>query len=159
MAQAVRLKIDELLHFLFPGKCYEESLLMYNFLHQECLSMFVSRMLGLGITVASMMLFIPQILKIQFAQSAEGISLSSQLLGLLACFSMTAYSYARRFVAIIVVQILWFSARRAHAAVFVAFCWTLACAVTGDYIPFSVLACLQAITIPVIIAAKVLQIL
>uniref|UniRef100_A0A183DZZ2 Mannose-P-dolichol utilization defect 1 protein homolog n=1 Tax=Gongylonema pulchrum TaxID=637853 RepID=A0A183DZZ2_9BILA len=61
-------------------------------------------------------------------------------------------------VAIIVVQILWFSARRAHAAVFVAFCWTLACAVTGDYIPFSVLACLQAITIPVIIAAKVLQI-
>lgn len=118
------------------------------------------------------MLFVPQILKIQIAQSGEGISLSSQLFGLIACFSITAYSFASGFVfsqwgdslfvaiqmIIIIVQILWFSSRRAHAAVFIAFCWTATCAVLGDYIPLHVLALLQGVTIPIIIASKFLQI-
>lgn len=56
---------------------------------------------------------------------------------------------------IIIIQILWFSSRQAHAAVFLAFCWTISCAVMGEYIPTDVFALLQAITIPVVIAAKV----
>lgn len=56
---------------------------------------------------------------------------------------------------IIIIQILWFSSRQAHAGVFLAFCWTISCAVMGEYIPTDILALLQAITIPVVIAAKV----
>ncbi|VDP19853.1 unnamed protein product [Onchocerca flexuosa] len=55
---------------------------------------------------------------------------------------------------IIVIQILWFSSRQAHAAVFLAFCWTISCAVMGEYISVDMLALVQAITIPVIIVAK-----
>ncbi|VDK66582.1 unnamed protein product, partial [Onchocerca ochengi] len=135
---------------------------------EECISMVMSRLLGLGITLGSVLIFIPQILKIQFAQSGEGISLSSQLLGLFACFVITSYSYAKGYVfsqwgdsffvtiqmIIIIIQILWFSSRQAHAAVFLAFCWTISCAVMGEYISVDMLALVQAITIPVVIVAK-----
>lgn len=47
---------------------------------EECISMVMSRLLGLGITLGSLIIFIPQILKIQSAQSGEGISLLSQVL-------------------------------------------------------------------------------
>ncbi|VDM12099.1 unnamed protein product [Wuchereria bancrofti] len=208
MKDRIISKIDQLLHFVFPNRCYEIMLLKYNFLHrkslirmsltgavvecyikkppadvnfyesvsysirkiaEECISMVMSRLLGLGITVVSLLLFIPQILKIQFAQSGEGISLLSQLLGLFACFAVTFYSYAKGYVfiqwgdsffvtiqmVIIIIQILWFSSRQAYAAVFLAFCWTISCAVMGEYIPIDVLAMLQAISIPVVIVAKV----
>uniref|UniRef100_A0A8R1XWR9 Mannose-P-dolichol utilization defect 1 protein homolog n=1 Tax=Onchocerca volvulus TaxID=6282 RepID=A0A8R1XWR9_ONCVO len=154
-------KIDLLLHF----ECLRS-------IPEECISMVMSRLLGLGITLGSVLIFIPQILKIQFAQSGEGISLSSQLLGLFACFVITSYSYAKGYVfsqwgdsffvtiqmIIIIIQILWFSSRQAHAAVFLAFCWTISCAVMGEYISVDMLALVQAITIPVVIVAKFLQI-
>nr|CDP95454.1 Bm3915, isoform c [Brugia malayi] len=169
MKNLIISKTDQLLHFVFPNRCYEIMLLKYNLLHQECVSMLMSRLLGLGITVMSLLLFIPQILKIQFAQSGEGISLLSQLLGFFACFAVTSYSYAKGYVfvqwgdsffvtvqmVIIIIQILWFSSRQAYAAVFLAFCWTISCAVMGEYIPTDVLALLQAISIPVVIVAKV----
>ncbi|VIO88061.1 Uncharacterized protein BM_BM3915 [Brugia malayi] len=172
MKNLIISKTDQLLHFVFPNRCYEIMLLKYNLLHQECVSMLMSRLLGLGITVMSLLLFIPQILKIQFAQSGEGISLLSQLLGFFACFAVTSYSYAKGYVfvqwgdsffvtvqmVIIIIQILWFSSRQAYAAVFLAFCWTISCAVMGEYIPTDVLALLQAISIPVVIVAKFLQI-
>ncbi|VDO59184.1 unnamed protein product [Onchocerca flexuosa] len=98
MKDLIVSKIDQLLHFVFPNRCYELMLLKYDFLNQECVSMVMSRLLGLGITLGSMLIFIPQILKIQFAQSGEGISLLSQLLGLFACFVITSYSYAKGYV-------------------------------------------------------------
>ncbi|MCP9256829.1 PQ loop repeat family protein [Dirofilaria immitis] len=161
-------KIGQLLHFIFPNRCYELMLLEYDFLHQECISMVISRLLGLGLTFGSVFIFVPQILKIQFAQSGEGISLLSQLLGMFASFAITAYSYSKEYVfsqwgdsffvtiqmIIIIIQILWFSSRQAHAAVFLAFCWTVSCAVMGKYIPVDILALVQAITIPIITVAK-----
>ncbi|CAG9536494.1 unnamed protein product [Cercopithifilaria johnstoni] len=172
MKDLILSKANQLLHFVFPNRCYELMLLKHDFLHQECISMVMSRLLGLGITLGSLLIFIPQILKIQFAQSGEGISLSSQLLGLFGCFAVTSYSYTKGYVfsqwgdsffvtiqmIIIIIQILWFSSRQTHAAIFLAFCWTISCAVMGQYIPIDVFALLQAITIPVVIIAKFLQI-
>ncbi|KAM3729091.1 Mannose-P-dolichol utilization defect 1 protein [Dirofilaria immitis] len=172
MKDLILSKIGQLLHFIFPNRCYELMLLEYDFLHQECISMVISRLLGLGLTFGSVFIFVPQILKIQFAQSGEGISLLSQLLGMFASFAITAYSYSKEYVfsqwgdsffvtiqmIIIIIQILWFSSRQAHAAVFLAFCWTVSCAVMGKYIPVDILALVQAITIPIITVAKFLQI-
>lgn len=56
---------------------------------------------------------------------------------------------------IIIIQILWFSSCQAHAIVFLAFCWIISCAVLSEYIPTDVLALLQAVTIPIVIVAKV----
>uniref|UniRef100_A0A0R3RPM3 Mannose-P-dolichol utilization defect 1 protein homolog n=1 Tax=Elaeophora elaphi TaxID=1147741 RepID=A0A0R3RPM3_9BILA len=172
MKNLILSKTDQILHFVFPSRCYELMLLKYDFFHQECVLMVMSRLLGLGVTLGSVLIFIPQILKIQFARSGEGISLLSQLLGLFACFAVTSYSYAKGYVfsqwgdsffvtiqmTIIIIQILWFSSRQTHAAVFLAFCWTISCAVMGEYIPTDVLAVLQAITIPIVIVSKFLQI-
>ncbi|VDK69762.1 unnamed protein product [Litomosoides sigmodontis] len=169
MKSLILSKANQLLHFVFPNRCYELMLVKYDFLHRECVSMVTSRLLGLSITLGSLLIFIPQILKIQLAQSGEGISLLSQLLGLFACFAVTSYSYAKGYVfsqwgdsffvtiqmIIIIVQLLWFSSRKAHAAVFLAFCWTISCAVMNEYIPTDVFALLQALNIPVVVTAKV----
>ncbi|VDK49587.1 unnamed protein product [Anisakis simplex] len=169
MTTEIRCKLDSLMHVLFPKNCFEEMVIKFNVFHPECASLVLSRMLGTGITVASLMLFIPQIIKIHMARSGAGISLSAQLLGLLSCFATAAYSYTNNFwgdtlfvaiqMVIIVMQILYFSSLSAYAFAFFAFCWAATFAVIGDYIPFAVLYALQAITIPLVVASKFLQIL
>ncbi|VDN01761.1 unnamed protein product [Thelazia callipaeda] len=182
MESLIASNIDALLHFLFPNDCYELVLLKYKFVHQECLSMFISRLLGIGITYTSLILFLPQILKIQLARSGKGISLLSQLLGLFPCFAISSYGYASGYIfrlviiefcsthqwgdsffvsiqmIIIIMQILWFSSRQTYALVFLAFCWTLSCAVMNNFVPLNLLALLQGIVIPFLVMAKVLQI-
>uniref|UniRef100_A0A9J2PGD4 Mannose-P-dolichol utilization defect 1 protein homolog n=1 Tax=Ascaris lumbricoides TaxID=6252 RepID=A0A9J2PGD4_ASCLU len=169
MATELYHLIDEALRFVFPKNCFEEMLIKLNIFHPECSSLVLSRLLGLAITGGSLMLFIPQIIKIHVARSGAGISLSSQLLGLLSCFATAAYSYASNFVfsqwgdslfvaiqmAIIVMQILYYSALSAYAFAFLAFCWAITFAVIGNYIPFAILAAFQAITIPLVVASKV----
>uniref|UniRef100_A0A915CG25 Mannose-P-dolichol utilization defect 1 protein homolog n=1 Tax=Parascaris univalens TaxID=6257 RepID=A0A915CG25_PARUN len=172
MATELYHLVDEALRFVFPKNCFEEMLIKLNIFHPECSSLVLSRVLGLAITGGSLMLFIPQIIKIHVARSGAGISLSSQLLGLLSCFATAAYSYTSNFVfsqwgdslfvaiqmAIIIMQILYYSALSAYAFAFLAFCWAVIFAVIGKYIPFAILAAFQAVTIPLVVASKFLQI-
>ncbi|KHN79962.1 Mannose-P-dolichol utilization defect 1 -like protein [Toxocara canis] len=172
VASEVYRKLDHMLHYMFPNNCYNEMLIKLNVFDPDCSSLVLSRLLGLAVTAGSLMLFVPQIIKIQVARSGAGISLPSQLLGLLSCFATAAYSYASNFVfsqwgdslfvaiqmAIIIMQILYFSTFSAYAFAFLAFCWAVTFAVIGNYIPFAVLAALQAVTIPLVVVSKFLQI-
>ncbi|MFH4977268.1 hypothetical protein AB6A40_003977 [Gnathostoma spinigerum] len=173
MTNIVQKKFDELIRFVFPRNCFEELVIKLNISNADCVSLVISRLLGLGITLGSLLLFVPQIIKIHIARSGEGVSLSSQLFGLLSCFATTAYSYSSNFVfsqwgdslfvsiqmVIIIMQILYFSDLSAYAFAFFAFCWAATFAVIGGYIPFSVLYFLQALGIPIVIVSKALQII
>jgi hypothetical protein len=57
-----------------------------------------SRILGVGITMGSSFLLVPQILKIYGARNGEGISLVAQFLGLLSAAGTAAYSYEQKFI-------------------------------------------------------------
>lgn len=168
----VHNKFLEALHFVFPKNCFEEIILNFNILHKECAPMVVSRALGLAITAGSMMLLLPQILKIFAAKSGRGISLISQFLALLASSGTAAYSFKSGFVfsqwgdslfvslqtAVIIMQILYYSPRRPYAFAFLAFVWSGYLAIVGDYVPFHVLTTIQTLTIPITVISKVLLI-
>uniref|UniRef100_A0AC35TQE2 Mannose-P-dolichol utilization defect 1 protein homolog n=1 Tax=Rhabditophanes sp. KR3021 TaxID=114890 RepID=A0AC35TQE2_9BILA len=165
-------KVHDAIHFLFPKNCFEEIILNFNILHKECVPLVLSRGLGLGVTIGSILLFMPQILKIFAAKSGKGISLSSQLLALIAATGTAAYSYSSGFVfsqwgdslfvaiqiAVIIMQILFYSSQSAFAFAFLAACWATFLAIAYNYIPFSVLTLLQTATIPIMVISKGIQI-
>lgn len=159
------------LQFLFPKNCFEELIINFNVFHPTCPKMVLSRFLGIGITAGSILLFVPQIIKIFSAKSAKGISLISQLLALIAAAGTASYSFNKGFVfsqwgdsffvsvqlMIIVMQILYYSDASAYAFAFFAFCWAFIFAVIGGYIPNDVLTGVQALGIPITVASKSIQ--
>uniref|UniRef100_A0A1I7ZXN8 Mannose-P-dolichol utilization defect 1 protein homolog n=1 Tax=Steinernema glaseri TaxID=37863 RepID=A0A1I7ZXN8_9BILA len=164
---------QDAVQFVFPGKCFDKMVIELNPIDPQCLPIVVSRLLGLAITAGSLLLFVPQIIKIYASKSGAGISLPSQLLGLLACAGTAAYSFESGFVfsqwgdsffvavqtVVIIMQILYYSDASAYAFAFLAFCWAMTFAVVGHHIPFEVLTFIQASTIPIVIVAKGIQII
>nr|XP_014352224.1 PREDICTED: mannose-P-dolichol utilization defect 1 protein [Latimeria chalumnae] len=88
---------SELLRFLLPEGCYEELAVKLNLLHVPCLKILISKILGIGIIIGSVMVKLPQIIKILRAKSAEGLSFDSILLELLAITGTMAYSISNQF--------------------------------------------------------------
>lgn len=139
------------------------------FFSGECVPLVASRGLGLAITAGSMLLFVPQILKIAKAGSAEGISLIAMILGLIPALGTVAYSYEKKFVfsqygdsvfvsfqmAIIVMQIIYYSDYSSFAFAFLAAFWALSCAIFYHYIPFSVIYGVQTVGISFLVVSKV----
>ncbi|KAM8746731.1 mannose-P-dolichol utilization defect 1b [Acanthopagrus schlegelii] len=86
-----------LLTYLMPESCYDEFFLKVNFLDVPCLKIVLSKGLGIGIILGSVLVKLPQILKLVGAKSAEGLSFQSVLLELLAITGTMAYSIANKF--------------------------------------------------------------
>ncbi|XP_055057034.1 mannose-P-dolichol utilization defect 1b [Misgurnus anguillicaudatus] len=88
---------DILVNYLMPEKCFDEFFLQFNLLHVECLKIVISKGLGIGIILGSVLVKLPQILKLIGAKSAEGLSFNSILLELFAITSTMAYSIVNSF--------------------------------------------------------------
>ena len=86
-----------LVTYFMPGSCYDTFLLNFNFLDVPCLKIVLSKSLGIGIILGSVLVKLPQILKLMRARSAEGLSFSSVLLELYATTGTMAYSIANGF--------------------------------------------------------------
>ncbi|KAK7909392.1 hypothetical protein WMY93_014076 [Mugilogobius chulae] len=86
-----------LLTYLMPESCYDEFFLNFNFLDVPCLKVVISKGLGIGIILGSVLVKLPQILKLIGASSAEGLSLQSVLLELLAITGTMTYSILNQF--------------------------------------------------------------
>ncbi|XP_051231211.1 mannose-P-dolichol utilization defect 1b [Dicentrarchus labrax] len=86
-----------LLTYFMPESCYDEFFLNFNLLDVQCLKIVLSKGLGIGIILGSVMVKLPQILKLMGAKSAEGLSFKSVLLELLAITGTMAYSIANKF--------------------------------------------------------------
>uniref|UniRef100_A0A8D8VYR3 Mannose-P-dolichol utilization defect 1 protein n=1 Tax=Cacopsylla melanoneura TaxID=428564 RepID=A0A8D8VYR3_9HEMI len=82
---------------LITPKCHDVFFKDWNFLNEECLKSLLSRGLGLGIVAGSLLVKLPQIVKIYSEKSAEGISFWGVLCELLAIVANTAYSFVNRF--------------------------------------------------------------
>ncbi|KAK9524500.1 hypothetical protein VZT92_016891 [Zoarces viviparus] len=86
-----------LLTYFMPKSCYDEFFLNFNFLDVPCLKIILSKGLGFGIILGSVMVKLPQIFKLMGAKSAEGLSFHTVLLELLAFTGTMAYSIANKF--------------------------------------------------------------
>ncbi|XP_074991179.1 mannose-P-dolichol utilization defect 1 protein isoform X1 [Calonectris borealis] len=86
-----------LVPFLLPERCFEELVLRLHVLHVPCLKILLSKALGYGIVAGSVMVKLPQVLKVVGARSGGGLSLPAVLLELLALGGSVAYGCARAF--------------------------------------------------------------
>uniref|UniRef100_A0A5F9D6I7 Mannose-P-dolichol utilization defect 1 n=1 Tax=Oryctolagus cuniculus TaxID=9986 RepID=A0A5F9D6I7_RABIT len=86
-----------LVPILLPEKCYDRLFLQWDLLHVPCLKILLSKGLGLGIVAGSLLVKLPQVLKLLGAKSAEGLSLQSVVLDLVALTGTVVYSITNSF--------------------------------------------------------------
>ncbi|KAK3909054.1 Mannose-P-dolichol utilization defect 1 protein-like protein [Frankliniella fusca] len=149
-------------------QCYDEFFVSFNFLHVPCLKAALSKGLGYGIILGSVMVKVPQILKIYRASSGEGISLTGVLLDLSAITANVAYSYVLGYpfsawgegmflvlqTAAIAALVLYFGGRPAGAYAFVGVYVAILGALLSGHTPMPVLTFLQSMCVPVVILGK-----
>jgi mannose-P-dolichol utilization defect protein 1 len=78
-------------------QCFESIFIKFEFTNVDCLKMIVSKGLGYGILAGSLLLRVPQILKILLSQSGKGISVVSEILMLIAIFGSMSYGFFKEF--------------------------------------------------------------
>lgn len=83
--------------FLMSEQCFENYFVDFNFLNVDCGKALISKGLGIGIIAGSILVKVPQIVKILNAKSADGISIYSVLLDLLAITFHISYSFVSGF--------------------------------------------------------------
>ncbi|XP_019600640.1 mannose-P-dolichol utilization defect 1 protein isoform X2 [Rhinolophus sinicus] len=86
-----------LVPILLPEKCYDQIFVQWDLLHVPCLKILLSKGLGLGIVAGSLLVKLPQVFKILGAKSAEGLSLQSVMLELVALTGTMVYSVINNF--------------------------------------------------------------
>uniref|UniRef100_A0A8C9A222 Mannose-P-dolichol utilization defect 1 n=1 Tax=Prolemur simus TaxID=1328070 RepID=A0A8C9A222_PROSS len=96
-AEADGLLKRALVPILLPEKCYDQLFVQWDLLHVPCLKIVLSKGLGLGIVAGSLLVKLPQVFKILGAKSAEGLSLQSVVLELVALTGTMAYSITNNF--------------------------------------------------------------
>lgn len=169
---------------LFTEQCHHTFFVDFDFLNVLCLKAAISKMLGIAIIAGSMLVKVPQIVKILNAGSAEGISVASVFLELFAITASLAYSYVKGFpfsswgeglflalqtCSIAAFALLYGSGTvkrgtaeesdgsATHAAIFLAIYSTMTYVLMSGLTDIETLWCLQAANIPVILAGKSLQ--
>ncbi|XP_071276202.1 mannose-P-dolichol utilization defect 1 protein [Agelaius tricolor] len=161
-----------LVPFLLPEHCFDRFFLRFQLLDVPCLKILLSKVLGYGIVAGSVLVKVPQLLKVWGSRSGGGLSLPSVLLELLALGGSVGYGCARGFPfsawgeslflllqsLTLLFLILHFGGRTgrglALVAVFGAFLGVLVSPLT----PLSFITALQALNLPIIILSRLLQI-
>jgi len=159
---------------LMTPQCFESLVIKGELNDMVCMKAFISKGLGLGIVVGSSLVKLPQVFKIMFGGSAEGISFLSVLLELLAISCSGVYSYASGFpfsaygeavflavqTALIALLVLWFSSGKSSALLFISlYSLALYASLNPDLCPLSFLWYGQAANIPMILLGKFIQII
>jgi len=156
----------------YPENCVETLLVDFDILNAECLKIVASKSIGYAIIVASVLVKLPQLLKMASAKSGEGISLPSVLLELAAISTTVAYSVAKSFpfsawgeglflavqTACVGFLTLFFETSASSALGFGVAYSAIMVALLGGYAPLHVITTLQALNIPIVIVSKLLQI-
>lgn len=143
----------------------------FNFLHVGCFKATLSKGLGLGIIGGSLLVKVPQIVKIVKNKSAEGINVFSVLLDLFAITSMISYSFISGFpfsswgdgvflglqTLAIAVLVMHFKGNTVQATAFLAAYFAVLFAATSGLTPVNVLWTCQAMNIPIVLISKLMQ--
>ncbi|XP_011641879.1 mannose-P-dolichol utilization defect 1 protein homolog [Pogonomyrmex barbatus] len=157
--------------FLFTQECIKEYFDKFNFLHVGCFKTTLSKGLGLGIIGGSLLVKIPQIVKILKNRSGEGINVFSVLLDLFAITAMSSYSFISRFpfsawgdgvflgfqTLIIAVLVMHYNGETAKATAFLSAYLAVIFAANSGLTPIHVLWACQAMNIPIVLISKFIQ--
>ncbi|CAH3841770.1 mannose-P-dolichol utilization defect 1 protein homolog [Pieris brassicae] len=158
---------------LLTEKCFNEYFLKYNFLDVPCFKSSLSKGLGIGIIAGSILVKVPQILKILNSKSAKGINIYGVSLELFAITANFTYSYVMNFpfsawgegtflalqTAAIAALVLHYGGSPMQAALFLSVYPAVVSALVSGYTPVDVLWTMQAVNVPIILVAKAIQVI
>ncbi|KAK7480584.1 hypothetical protein BaRGS_00028160 [Batillaria attramentaria] len=85
------------IQFIVPQPCFDKFFVDFDFLDVPCLKVAVSKALGFGIILGSLIVKLPQIIKMLQAKSGAGISLMSVTFELIAISATWSYGFAQKF--------------------------------------------------------------
>ncbi|XP_003690857.1 mannose-P-dolichol utilization defect 1 protein homolog [Apis florea] len=156
---------------LFTEECLDEYFDDLNFFHVGCFKSTLSKVLGLAIISGSLLVKIPQIVKILRNKSAEGINVFSVLLDLFAITAMVSYSFISGFpfsswgdgvflglqTLAIAVLVLHFNGNTAQATAFLICYLAILLAIISELTPVNLLWTCQALNIPIVLISKLIQ--
>ncbi|XP_037007058.1 mannose-P-dolichol utilization defect 1 protein isoform X2 [Artibeus jamaicensis] len=155
-----------LVPILLSEKCYDQLFVQWDLLHVPCLKILLSKGLGLGIVAGSLLVKLPQVLKILGAKSAEGLSLQSVMLELVALTGTMVYSIINKFpfsswgealflmlqtvtICFLVLHYRGQTVKAGYALVLLV--------LLSPLTPMAVITLLQASNVPSVVAGKLLQ--
>lgn len=78
---------------LISPHCYEEIIVKQHFFNMNCNKLILSKILGYGILLGSLLVKFPQIVKIKWNRSGEGVSVLAETIMLAAIFGSMAYGF------------------------------------------------------------------
>lgn len=147
---------------VLPDQCCQTFLIDFNFTHEQCIKISVSKFIGIGIIIGSTLVKMPQVIKISQAKSSVGLSFWGILLELMAITFNTAYSFQRGYpfsawgealfilieTGIIAFLVLWFTPNRSGALAFLLSISSTIYILTFGLTPVNVLWYLQACNLP-----------
>uniref|UniRef100_A0AC11BLI0 Mannose-P-dolichol utilization defect 1 n=1 Tax=Ovis aries TaxID=9940 RepID=A0AC11BLI0_SHEEP len=160
-----------LVPLLLPEKCYDQIFVQWDLLHVPCLKILLSKALGLGIVAGSLLVKLPQVFKILGAKSAEGLSLQSVMLELVALTGTMVYSITNNFpfsswgealflmlqTITIAFLVLHYRGQTVKGVAFLA-CYALVLLVLlSPLTPQAVVTLLQASNMPSVVVGRLLQ--
>ncbi|KAH8403138.1 hypothetical protein KR222_005834 [Zaprionus bogoriensis] len=157
--------------FLMSQKCYDNYVLEHNFLDVACFKALLSKGLGIGIIAGSVLVKVPQVVKILNSKSGEGINLMGVMLDLLAITFHMSYNFMNgypfsswgdnTFLALqtvaIAALVLFFGGRRPHSFVFLLGYAALLYVLNSGLTPMHVLLTIQSCNIPILLVGKLSQ--
>uniref|UniRef100_U5EZL0 Mannose-P-dolichol utilization defect 1 protein homolog n=1 Tax=Corethrella appendiculata TaxID=1370023 RepID=U5EZL0_9DIPT len=157
--------------YLMNEKCFDNYFVEFNFFDLLCFKMLLSKGLGLAIIAGSVLVKVPQILKIFKNKSAEGINLFSVCLDLFAITCHISYSFVRGFpfsawgdgtflalqTVTIAALVLYYNGAKGKSIIFVVVYFIILYALNGGLTPVEVLWTAQGFNIPILALGKLSQ--
>lgn len=162
---------EQLMSYFMSPKCFEQIFVKLDLSNVDCLKMIISKCLSYGIIAGSLLLKVPQILKICSAKSGDGISLTSEILLIVALFGSMSYGYFKKFAlsaygdnyflfiqsVIIFLLVCFFQKKFASMLLFLAACSGATFLLFANLIPDYVILTLNSLTIVLTVISRLNQ--
>ncbi|KAF7998338.1 hypothetical protein HCN44_009736 [Aphidius gifuensis] len=156
---------------LFTDKCIKEYFTDFNFLDADCFKATLSKGLGIGVIAGSVMVKVPQVVKIYKNKSSAGINFISVLLDLFAITAMGSYSFTNGFpfsawgdavflglqTLAIAVLAINYAGETTKATAFLFGYLSIIVSVVMGMAPATLLWACQTINIPIVLISKFFQ--
>ncbi|XP_052784912.1 mannose-P-dolichol utilization defect 1 protein-like [Mya arenaria] len=163
--------IAKLVQTVVPEPCFTKIFTDFELFNVDCLKIIISKCLGYSIILGSILVKLPQIIKIMQAGSGKGISMLSCVFELLAISANAAYGYQHGFPfsaygegvflgiqsAIVIVLVLLYGGRTLGGILFVLLYTATMGFLISPMAPKELIAAMQGANIIIVMASKLIQ--
>lgn len=157
--------------YLMSEQCYDNYVVDHNFLDVPCFKALLSKGLGLAIIAGSLLVKVPQVLKILQNKSGAGINLVGVFLDLMAITFHMSYSFMNGYpfsswgdntflalqTAAIAALVLYYNGHASKSVAFVALYAAIVYVLNSGLTPMKVLVTVQSLNIPILLVGKFSQ--